>query len=181
MTSMEEIYRHFKDPDGEAAINGAVAQQMFRETFENAGFKVSKSTKYDDKYNHKDYYISKDGLTLSTDVKYPKKITRRDLYPSKEWVWVEFTGTTGYPGWLYGKQDTVSFLKPNLKEFMIVNRDDLRKLCERICSKEKVEEAEKAMYKLYTRSKYGEKDEISLIRYKDIEENCFYTIMPVTK
>lgn len=179
---MEKIYRHRQDRTGEAAIIGDWAQRLFYESFTAQGFNVQKGNLGQDKYEHTDFIIEKGGLKLTTDVKAPKKITRQDKYPSMDWTWVEFVGTTGYPGWLYGPQDTVSMLLPDKTRFMVVNTKELAKMAEQKTSPEFVNRPTDAYYKLYNRSKFGNsKDILTLVKYSDIQNCCFCTYVPVVQ
>lgn len=178
---MEFVYCHKKDKTKRTGYDGAYAQDLFVSSVRKMGFNVYNTSLSENKYLHKDYIIEQNGLKISTDVKYPKRISRYDTKPSSEWLWVEFVGTKGYPGWLYGKEDTISFLMPDFKNFMMVNRNELKDLCEKICSNEFVSNTTEAYYKRYTRTRTGEQDVISLIRYDDIKNNCNYVMIPVSK
>jgi hypothetical protein len=78
----------------------------------------------------------------------------------------------GNQGWLYGASDYIVFERES--DFVIVPRGNLVSLCERLVSNVTVDKSKDCLYKKYSRK--DRKDELSLIKMKDITENIKVSI-----
>ena len=187
---IRDVVKHKLDKTGKAFSSGNEAQHLFFEAFEKRFGKntISEASVEDDIFKRQDFVICvhKDGVlhSATVDVKSYKYINRQDDNPSNSCTWVEFM-SKNQKGWLYGKEDYVAFLSPRKDKFLVVNKNDLRELAERKClGNSYVERAEDALYNLYMRKEKRDNgivkiDIISLIRYKDIIDNCRFWILEV--
>ena len=71
---------------------------------------------------------------FSVDVKAPKRVARRDKQGNwtkvqDEYHWVEWTGRSGYPGWVRGKAEWIAFGKCD-QTFIMVPRANLEQAIE---------------------------------------------------
>lgn len=109
-------------------IRGKDSEEEFKEIMTREGYKVYKSSKYDDIYKHIDFYVvdPKTGnTTMSIDVKTMKKIKGEF---QTDYCWCELVGPTGYPGWVYGKASHFGF---KMQEgFLIIKKSDLIEIIE---------------------------------------------------
>ena len=156
-------------------MNGERAERLFKATAEVEGYSVTKSSKYINMAEHIDFYLkSMSGLyDFSVDVKSRKKSERSSHWYADQEVWVEFHNVKGADGWLYGEADKIAFERNN--DFVIVPREALAKLCEKIVIPRFVHTAGEALYHIYQRK--GRKDVISKILMTDIIkeiENIMY-------
>jgi len=112
--------------------HGEEAEETFAELAELNGYIVEESTNYSNIVEHIDFYlVSKRGLAdFSVDVKARKKSRRNDTWYDDQMVWIEFHNVAGKKGWLYGEADKIAFERNN--DFVIVPREALAKLCEKI-------------------------------------------------
>ena len=149
-------YTNKFDTKGEARTNGYRAEAGFKDAlsvFFNAG--VRKST-LQEEFSHVDYDCK---MQFKVDVKSIKD-------PST--VWIELKNVQGDKGWLYG--DASHFVFEREKYFVMVRKDDLISLVDELCTKEKVDNPDDCLYKLYSRSKYGRKDLLTKIEPKDLKK-----------
>lgn len=104
-------------------------------------------------------------LETKFDVKAVKKVNRADLITDENIHWVELINVHGKLGWLYGKADYFAF---ELDEYwIVVGKNALQKfIAEKLFEKIKTEKP--ALYKIYTRAKYGKKDQITLVKTIDL-------------
>ena len=187
---MRDVVKHRLDPKGKSFSCGNEAQHLFYTSFEKRFGKhtIVEASVEDDILNRQDFVIcvQKDGVlhSATVDVKSYKYINRQDNNPSNSCTWVEFM-SKNRKGWLYGKEDYVAFLSPRKDKFLVVKKEDLRELAERKClGNSYVDRAEDALYNLYMRKERRDNgiikiDIISLIRYKDIIDNCRFWILEV--
>jgi hypothetical protein len=119
----------------------------------NKKVNIKKSTPYEDKNYHIDYYINGG----SFDIK-----ARRHL----ETIWLEKKNINGNDGWLLGKVQYIAFDIIELKSFCIFKRIDLYNHIKNIneYTTNKFEHN-----KIYTRSKWGKKDELIKVKYEEIK------------
>lgn len=167
------MYVYSEDVKQTCAINGTYAEELFVKTYlQKFGNEPKKTTVDEDRYNHQDYRFILGSNTVTCDVKYPKKISRHDQTFSSEYLWVEYQ-TKGYTGWLFGKQDYLAFLMPDLKTFKLVKREELVAVCNQLVQKlSPVFYPDEALYKMYHRHNrfdYGD-DLLSLIKYEDLDK-----------
>lgn len=152
-------YKHHKDRDGSCSARGEKAETLFAKSLHYLGF-TTEVAEFQDQMKHIDYYIQIDG---SVDVKARKRLTRSGG-EQDEYVWVEFVGTTGKKGWLYGQQTHMAFER--LRDFVVVPTDELARLCEDIVEDTIVYKTSEAHLQKYSRT--GCKSLCSLIPMKTI-------------
>lgn len=96
------------------------------------------------------------------------KAVQRGQPPQDEFIYIEWKNTVGKPGWLIGGADVLVFERKT--DLIVVNRltvlDTARDLVDRA---KRVGYANQSLYTVYTR--YGRKDEISMIRLSDLPED----------
>lgn len=152
-------YKHHKDRDGSCSARGEKAETLFAKSLHYLGFTTDEA-EFQDQMKHIDYFIQIDG---SVDVKARKRLTRSGG-EQDEYVWVEFVGTTGKKGWLYGHQTHMAFER--LRDFVVVPRDELARLCEEIVEDTIVYKTSEAHLHKYSRA--GCKSLCSLIPMQTI-------------
>tara|TARA_R100000988_G_C4003496_1_gene170775 strand:+ start:594 stop:1121 length:528 start_codon:yes stop_codon:yes gene_type:complete len=155
--------------------HGEEAEETFAELAELNGYHIEESTNYSNIVEHIDFYlVSKRGLDdFSVDVKARKKSRRNNTWYDDQMVWVEFHNVAGKKGWLYGEADKIAFERKN--DFVIVDRMDLTKFCEKAVAPIFVKSVNEALYKIYRRK--TRKDVISMVLMTDIVddiENIIY-------
>ena len=176
------MYTYSEDKGQVCSINGHYAEDLFVKTYNDKfGNKPIKTSVDEDRYKHQDYKFVWNNTNVTCDVKYPKKVSRQDTTFSSEYLWVEYI-TKGYPGWLFGEQDYLAFLMPDLNTFKLVKRDELFNICSSLVNiYDHVYDTSQALYKIYRRSnRFGYKDDmLSLIKYSDLDKcpsNITFTI-----
>lgn len=125
-----------------------------------------KTSKQVDMKDHVDWIITKKGREYKIDIKGIKKINRYDAAEQEDYHYVEIKNVNGDDGWAYGKSDMFAFEIFNA--WIIVLKKDLIKLIEDKVQDEKVDRPAMAIYKKYTREKYGKKDVITLVKTLDL-------------
>ena len=149
---MKEQLRYSKDL-GDAAEEMFVCLLAFWYLYQGREVNIRKSTEREDKYDHIDYFIN----NQSYDVK-----AKRHL----ETIWLEKTNILGYKGWLQGKADYIAFDILELNAFSVYRRHELFDFIKDI-NEYTTDKSEH--YKIYTRSKWGKKDELIKVKYDDIK------------
>ena len=135
------------DKNGLCEIQGKLGESLFVSAATNLGLTVKEATKNENIYSHIDYWL--DGK-WAIDVKAQKKNTRYGQIDNK-YIWVEFKGITGYPGWLYGKSDFIGFERES--DFILVRRKELlAKVLELTDLVNFVEDPKDAIYKAFRRT-----------------------------
>jgi len=180
----DDPFRHKSDTDGIQQKMSRKTESSFVKTLSYHIKKFRKASRKEDMEYHIDYYV--DDLILaellgvdeefSVDLKSIKKsMGRHGLIQEDDWEWftIEFVGKmekqvgdVTKTGWLkHKKLDVLVF---TLKyDFLMVNREDLDKLCEQIVDDEYVKPFSAAIRKKYSRTV----DVISKIHYTDIIES----------
>jgi hypothetical protein len=153
------------DYTGEMAERGAKAEDEFVSLVKEK-FKVVPATWNEQIKSHIDYYVYQNDKYFTVDVKARKKFTNED----KD-VWIEFKNVNGGDGWIYGKSTIIAFERKD--DFVLVNRNNLKILCERIVNLDEKSNKHDCLYKAYTRQ--GRKDVITKIQFEDIFRNMSYT------
>jgi hypothetical protein len=165
-------YRSAFDKTGQSSEMGGKAEDLFEVLAKNKNLKIEKAS-LKQQLSNIDFIISNNDKKTFIDVKACKKTSRSSEESNEEFVWIEFKNINGNNGWLYGASDFVAFER--VKDFVIVPKKPLILLCERIVNRAiKVDKASDALYSIYSRK--GRKDEISLIKMKDILDNIKITI-----
>lgn len=145
---------------------GNISESDFCQLATGKGFVVHKASRQDDIYKHIDFYLSRDGMTLTFDVKAPKRNSRYSKgSQADEAVWIEFRNVRGYAGWIDGEQEYIAF--GFLDCFVIVKRIDLKAMVEsKLLSSKVVYSVSQADYRLYQRK--GRQDLVTRIRKSDL-------------
>jgi|TARA_B100001094_G_scaffold225840_1_gene220161 hypothetical protein len=164
------MYQHSRDKTGECAIVGHNAEELFVAEARARGYKIRKA-KLEEQFSHKDFFLSKENMEFSVDVKARKKVSRRNKNFNDDWIWLELTSVNGKPGWLRSGPDFIAFERE--RDFVLSNREILYNWLvnespakESIESKDYVDSARQAKYKIYRRR--GRKDELVQVRIEDI-------------
>lgn len=138
---------------------GDKAENLFIEVFskylksKNKKVIIRKSTPYEDKNLHIDYYINGG----SFDIK-----GKRNL----DTIWLEKKNINGNNGWLLSEVQYIAFDILELKSFCIFKRIDLFNHIKNI---NEYTTNNYEYNKIYTRSKWGKKDELIKVKYDDIK------------
>ena len=106
------------------------------------------------------------GKTSKFDVKGMKRKNRWDPNTQDECAWVEGTNVHGDIGWIKGRANYIVFERGEY--WLAVNRQELWDFVSEKLKKNSYP-AGKKPYHVYDRSKYGKKDKITLVPFKDIE------------
>jgi len=168
---------NYRDTGGKCWTRGQKFEDLCLEVFQQRGIKTRPSNEQEDTYLHADFfaYSEKWGRWVSVDAKAMRAVQRGQPLQD-EFIFVEWKNTTGKPGWLIGGADVLVFERKT--DLVVVNRstvlDTARELVNR---KKRVDYANKSLYAVYTR--YGRKDEISMIRISDIPEDMI-SVWPKT-
>ena len=128
-----------------------------------------------DKYEHWDVEGALNGETLKFDIKGMKKMNRWDSKTQDECAWVEGTNVRGDPGWLKGSANYIVFERNDC--WLTVNREELLNFVQEKLKKNSYAEGKKP-YHVYQR--YGKRDKITLVPFKDIEY-CLKDIIKLEK
>ena len=154
-------------------VRGSKGEEVFYNTMKALGkevIKVVPGTK-EDRLHHIDFWV--DGI--SYDVKAEKKLNAWDKETNPNVIWMEFIGISGYPGWLYGKEQKLSFQSG--KELLIVDRDKLRQYAEDNIPVSPVQVGGDKPYKMkYGRRSY--KDVMAFVWREDIK-HLIEEIIPI--
>ena len=142
------MYQNEFDKSGKSIADGERAENNFVRIFEiRFGVKPIKSTEYQNKHDHIDYFMEVKNHKASVDVKSWKG--EQDLIP------IEFI-TYGKLGWLYGKADYIAFEMPDEESFIMVKREDLVEFVKKVCIVYFTNSRFEQLYNIYVRWK--EKD-----------------------
>ena len=95
-----------------------ISCQSFYATMKAAGWNVRPASENEDKFQHIDYHISRNGKNVKIELKSQKRGTESNLFL------IELLGITGQLGWLFGKADLVCF-DCGESGFLFVNRSKL--------------------------------------------------------
>lgn len=146
---------------------GSSAENAFVKMMKERGRPIREASREQNMFDHVDYFVEgKSGRVVSFDVKAFKGQAERG------YILLEFKNVKGNKGWLYGKADMIAFQQGDGR-FLCVNRDELVMLGERLCDLTvSVNRIGDALYKSYTRSKWGRDDLVSLIKFEDLTNNC---------
>lgn len=147
-------------------LDGNISENIFVNVAKNNGFTVQESSKYDNIYNHIDFYLKKGELKISFDVKGQKRKNRKDKEKSNQIIWIELKNVLGKKGWLYGKQDYIAFeFKDN---FTIVKTEHLKNYIQSTINFDLpyVKNPDMAYKRLYQRK--NRKDLITIIKKIDL-------------
>lgn len=153
--------------------HGKIFEDRFREAAIKRGFTVSEADERGQKFGKYDFIIEKEGNSYKVDVKAPKAVRRGQGWQFNK-IWVEFQNPEGFPGTLYGREcDFYAFSVKN--GFILVDKVGLIQFCEENVGNEYVTRSSDAIYKRYTREKWGRNDIISMVLLDDIVRECKVT------
>jgi hypothetical protein len=165
-------YRNSFDFNGQNQLSGEKAEDLFEKLASDKNLKVQKATAKQ-QLSHIDFILTNaKNQSFFFDVKARKKVSRSSDSYSDDLVWIEFKNVAGNQGWLYGASDYIAFEREH--DFVIVPRNNLVSLCERLVSNTIVDKSKDCLYKKYSRK--DRKDELSLITMKDVTENIKVSI-----
>ena len=134
--------------------DGNYYESLFKERVIDSGYKWDISTLEDDMYKHIDCYVDGYGV----DVKGNRHL---------DTIWLEYTNVKGNEGWLRGEAHYIAMNIKELDCFSIYKRVDLLRFVLDNVSKTTTDKTDYLMY--YTREKWGKKDKIVKVKYKDIK------------
>jgi len=154
---------------------GDKAVEIFKRLAKEQGYDIKDATTQEDMHQHFDVIISKEGAEIKVEIKALKRLTRSAKSSLRDLMWVELKNVRGNPGWLYGNAKIIAQQFENY--FLLVSRTLLKEFVEQRVSKIKVKSPKDAIYKIYTREKWGRKDQITLIKVTDIPAEA-YIIWP---
>ena len=132
---------------------GDFVEKHFATCMKDRSNSVTKSNRHENMHKHIDFYINDKGV----DVKGGRHL---------DTIWLELTNVQGKDGWLKGKADYICFYVHELESFCVYNRTDLLNLVGGVTE---TTTNKKDYWKIYTRSKWGRKDEIVKVSYDDIK------------
>jgi hypothetical protein len=156
---------------------GRRAEDAFARLAIQHGFTVTASSGKENKDEHIDYIIERNGKSKKVDVKSLKRKSRADKELQDEFLWIELHSVRkNNKGWLYdGNADLIAFELS--KSFRLVERLELIKLVQKLVDFEtKVTSSKDALYKVYSRKDRPDlltmikSDDLSEIKYVDWEK-----------
>ena len=107
-------------------IRGKKAEELFEKLLLKSNIPFHRSTPYEDKYEHIDYYAHIGKSEKRIDVKALKKIRGQT---QDDFFYIEIVNDWGNKGWIYApKMDVVAF--ECFKEFQLYKREKLLKYIE---------------------------------------------------
>lgn len=159
--------RNEMDRSGKSFSQGQAAEDSFRLYAQNHGWAVAEASPSQDRYEHFDFVISKNGQRARIEVKsarqFPIAVNGR---MTTRFVLVEFRGITGHDGWLYGNADFIAFERP--EGFLLVGRNKLIQLADELVSDDRASRKENMFHKLYSRE--GRDDLVSALSIEEVEK-----------
>ena len=149
-------YRNKFDITGRGSEMGHKAEILFKSMFDKFFSSCSRQATLQEQFNHVDFFCD---VRMQIDVKSIK---------NPECIWIELKNVQGKVGWLYGEATHFAFERQ--KYFVIVKKEDLIELVDRLVDKEdEVGSNEDCTYKVYSRKKWGRHDLITKIKPEDLK------------
>ena len=111
-----------RDTQQKAFADGKKVEELFIECAERDGFICTTPTEYEDRWEHWDVRLTKDGKSGLVDVKKNKVIQKQG------YTWIEFQTVDGEKGWILGDAHAIA-----------IEKDDRFDLYDRVKVKEFVE------------------------------------------
>ena len=114
-SSKIHVPQHRKDTTGRNQREGLSAEQLFKQIVHSFGWKWANASRNENYKAHIDCWVQVDDVgKFSVDVKAAKRVARRNRNGDwakiqDEYHWVEWTGRSGYPGWVRGKATWIAF------------------------------------------------------------------------
>lgn len=142
------------------------SETLFADLAEQNGYACHKSNYYEDKYQHWDYEVSKNGKWALVEVKSNKEIQK------KGYTWLEFQTVDGRIGWMLGKADVIAIERDDC--FELYHRETMREFAEKNMKGlngfvfHQPENPVDIMYQRYRRP--GRLDISIVVPFKDIEK-----------
>ena len=134
--------------------NGRSIEDLFIESVKVKNPNIRRATKEEDMYKHIDVWVS----GLGVDVK---------GHRHNDCIWLELTNVHGHKGWLRGQATLIAFHFEDKNVFRVFFREDLlRFVMENVTEKTKTK---KDFLKIYTREKWGKKDEVVKVKLSHIK------------
>lgn len=158
-------FRSVYDKDGSSQIMGEHGESNFKAEAERRGCNPVKTKTKEDK-KHVDWHMTLDGVPTTVDSKARKAISRGGE-PQDEWLLLEHKNVNGYPGWIHGEAEYISF--EQIDCYILCQRRELVKLWDEIVDMTILaKKAEDAKGTIYTR--YQRLDIISYVRNTDVKK-----------
>lgn len=149
----------------ETKIAGNYAEKLFNDLAIKNGFKVIKSSRDEDMFDHIDFHVERGIFKASIEVKSEKKISRKDYDVQSSYLWLELRNVNGDSGWVYGKADYIAFQTG--EGFLLVKTELLRSYIEdNVNFDSYVDYPDQALKRLYNR--VGREDILTLISVHDL-------------
>jgi len=134
--------------------DGNFYEELFIKSVKTKNPNVRRATEQEDMYQHIDVWVS----GLGVDVK---------GHRHNQTIWLELTNVHGYKGWLRGDATLIAFHFEDKNVFRVFFREDLLNfVVENVTEKTS---SKKDYMKIYTREKWGKKDEVVKVRLSDIK------------
>jgi len=153
-------------------VDGLKVEEYFIKLAEDDGYKCLRANNYQDKYEHWDVKMIKDGKSARVDVKGYKESHKVGL------TWVEFKTVDGKDGWIKGRAHAIAFEREDC--FDLIHREKLRKFVKsKIVNPTgyvflKPDDLSEIAYHRYRRM--GRKDMVVIVPFADIEQFIMTTI-----
>lgn len=151
---MTHTSRVTKNRYAQCFSDGRRIEQLFSELVSAKGRTVVKSTADDDMNKHVDFWVDGYGVDV--------KANRHN-----NTIWLETVNVRGDKGWLQGDATFIAFHFTEENEFRIFKRNDLLNFV--LQNNTGKTESKKDYLKIYTREKWGKKDEIMKVKYDHIK------------
>ena len=156
------------DISGDDLMVGMSAEKNFKSIMESNGFIVIYASPEANKCLHIDTIIKGKLRDVYVDNK-----ARKYRFRVYNWILAEFIGKNNNTGWIYGKQDLISF-ELNNDSVLIVKRKDFASLCEKLIKDVYVDRVEDSLYK---KCKRVDGDVYGHIKFDDIKTNIQHVII----
>ena len=145
--------------------SGDKAEDKFKSYLQNIKkLKVEKATENENIFLHIDYWFWKtNNVNSSVDVKTSDRVTK---HLNDNIAWIEIQNVNGKKGWVYGDAEFIVF--ELVCYWLIVPRKKIVDFIEKYVSDDFVEDKKDALYKKYTRKRYGRDDIITIVKIQDL-------------
>tara|TARA_R110002020_G_scaffold215476_2_gene422729 strand:+ start:1093 stop:1545 length:453 start_codon:yes stop_codon:yes gene_type:complete len=140
---------------------GQISEALFRNLCERDYIDIEKSSRYEDRYEHIDFYVKLKTQVRSIDIKSTKKINGK---LQDDYFYIEIKNDNGNKGWLYAPNMCLVGFEC-FDAYRIYRRD---KILDYINSK--------GVNKFEPRTRYKDKSLCILLPRKDIEHLIYYTL-----
>jgi hypothetical protein len=146
-------YQNQYDKTGAASVNGARAEEKFKQSIETFFGATVTDASLSEQYSHIDFTCD---VNFKVDVKSMK---------DPNTVWIEFKNVRGDDGWLYGEATHFAFERHSC--FLVVEKSNLISLVDsKVDMQTVVDKAEDCLYKVYSRP--NRKDLLTKLRPTDL-------------